>query len=110
LDAKNMLELSLRDEFRSAHLRGTVVSLTDNNSTGATQVAAQDFLEITYPTLDVLKALEAIGPGRGRPVVVMGERGQGKSHILAVMHMLSGTRPRSRDGWRSGRATSNRRL
>jgi hypothetical protein len=98
LDAKNMLELSLRDEFRSAHLRGTVVSLTDNNSTGATQVAAQDFLEITYPTLDVLKALEAIGPGRGRPVVVMGERGQGKSHILAVMHHALRD-PTAVEGW-----------
>ena len=42
-------------------------------------IAAQDFLEITYPTHDLLKGIEAVGPDQGRPVVVIGERGLGKS-------------------------------
>jgi hypothetical protein len=38
----------------------------------------------------VLKALEALAPDHGRPVVLLGERGQGKSHLLAVLyHALS---------------------
>src|SRR5271166_4982947 len=81
-----MLGLSLRDEFKSARLKGTIVSLTDESKSGAIQIPATQFLEITYPTLDVLKALEAVGEGQSCPVVVMGERGLGKSHILAVLH------------------------
>ena len=81
-----MLNLSLREEFRSARLKGTVVELTDDRSTGAVQVAPPQFLDITYPTHDVLKAIEAVNEGQGRPVVVIGERGLGKSHILAVLH------------------------
>ncbi len=81
-----MLGLSLRDEFKSARFTGTIVNLTDESKRGAIQVSAPQFLEITYPTLDVLKALEAVGEGQSRPVVVMGERGLGKSHILAVLH------------------------
>lgn len=81
-----MLNLSLREEFRSARLKGTVVELTDERSTGAVQVAPPAFLDITYPTHDVLKAIEAVNEGQGRPVVVIGERGLGKSHILAVIH------------------------
>ena len=42
---------------------------------------------ITYPTADVQIALKAIGIKRnGRPIVLMGDRGRGKSHIMAVMH------------------------
>jgi uncharacterized protein DUF499 len=81
-----MLNLALRDEFRSARLKGTVVELTDDNHTGAVQVSPAQFLEYTYPTLDVLKAIEAVNDGQGRPVVIIGERGSGKSHILAVLH------------------------
>jgi hypothetical protein len=81
-----MLNLSLREEFRSARLKGTVVELTDDRSTGAVQVAPPQFLDITYPTHDVLKSIEAVNEGQGRPVVVIGERGLGKSHILAVLH------------------------
>lgn len=81
-----MLGLSLREEFRAARLKGTVVELTDDRSTGAVQVSPAQFLEITYPTLDVLKAIEAVNEGQGRPVVIIGERGLGKSHILAVLH------------------------
>lgn len=81
-----MLGLTLRDEFRGKRLKGTAIELANDNKTGATQVAARDFLEITYPTVDLLKALEAVGPGRGRPLVILGERGLGKSHLMAALY------------------------
>jgi hypothetical protein len=44
-------------------------------------------LDITYPTADVQRALEAISTaGGGRPVAFIGQRGRGKSHIVAVLH------------------------
>jgi len=81
-----MLGLNLREEFRGKRLKGTAIELSNENKTGATQIAAKDFLEITYPTRDILKAIEAIGPGQGRSVVIIGERGLGKSHLLAVLY------------------------
>lgn len=81
-----MLGLTLRDEFRGRRLKGTAIELTNKNNTGATQVAAAEFLKITYPSTDVLKMLEAAGPDQGRPVVLKGERGQGKSHLMAVLY------------------------
>jgi hypothetical protein len=79
-----MLELPLRQGFSGKRLKGTAIELANEASTGATQVAAYEFLRITYPALDLLKAVEAVGPGLGRPIVVIGERGLGKSHLLAV--------------------------
>ncbi len=81
-----MLGLKLRDEFRGARLKGTAIELSNDSNTGATQVAAQKFLEITYPTHDLLKGIESIGPDQGRPVVVIGERGLGKSHLMAALY------------------------
>lgn len=81
-----MLGLRLREEFQGRRLRGTAIELANENHTGATQVSAAEFLGITYPTADVLAAMEAIGPGRGQPVVLIGERGQGKSHLLAALY------------------------
>jgi hypothetical protein len=81
-----MLGLSLRKEFRGKRLEGTAIELSNEKKTGATQVAAKDFLEITYPTHDLLKAIEAVGPGQGRPVAVIGERGLGKSHLMAALY------------------------
>jgi len=81
-----MLGLKLRDEFKGRRLKGTAIELTNKNKTGATQVAAADFLKITYPSTDVLKMLEAAGPDQGRPIVLMGERGQGKSHLMAALY------------------------
>ena len=81
-----MLNLRLRQEFLGKRLKGTAIELANREGSGATQVAARDFLEITYPTHDVLKGIEAIGPDQGRPVVVIGERGSGKSHLLATLH------------------------
>jgi transcriptional regulator with AAA-type ATPase domain len=81
-----MLNLKSRLEFAGKRLKGTAIELSNKEGSGATQVAARDFLEITYPTHDVLKGIEAIGPDQGRPIVVIGERGTGKSHLLATLH------------------------
>ena len=81
-----MLGLTLRDEFRSKRLKGTAIELSNDSNTGATQIAAEEFLNITYPTHDLLKGIEAVGPGQGRPVVVIGERGLGKSHLMAALY------------------------
>ena len=81
-----MLGLTLREEFRGKRLKGTAIDLSNDSNTGATQIAAQEFLEITYPTHDLLKGIEAVGPNQGRPVVVIGERGLGKSHLMAALY------------------------
>lgn len=81
-----MLGLTLRDEFRGKRLKGTAIELSNDTNTGATQIAAQEFLAITYPTHDLLKGIEAVGPNQGRPVVVIGERGLGKSHLMAALY------------------------
>ena len=81
-----MLGLTLRDEFKGRRLKGTAIELTNKNNTGATQVSAEDFLRITYPSHDVLKIIEAAGPTQGRPITIKGERGQGKSHLMAVLY------------------------
>ena len=72
-----MLGLTLREEFRGKRLKGTAIELSNDQHTGATQIAAKQSLEITYPTHDLLKGIEAVGPSQGRPVVVIGERGLG---------------------------------
>jgi hypothetical protein len=81
-----MLGLTLREEFQGRRLKGTAIELANENNTGATQIGAATFLGITYPTADVVSAMEAIGPGHGQPVVLIGERGQGKSHLLAALY------------------------
>lgn len=81
-----MLGLSLRADFQSKRLEGTAIELTNEKGQGATQIPAAEFLRITYPSGDLLKALEAVGPDQGRPVVLIGERGQGKSHLLAALY------------------------
>lgn len=81
-----MLGLTLREEFRGRRLKGTAIELSNDSKTGATQIAAKQFLEITYPTHDLLKGIEAVGPNQGRPVVVIGERGLGKSHLMAALY------------------------
>lgn len=80
-----MIGLTLREEFRGKRLKGTAIELANDSNTGATQIAAKQFLEITYPTHDLLKGIEAVGPNQGRPVVVIGERGLGKSHLMAAL-------------------------
>src|ERR1035441_10522045 len=81
-----MLGLNLRPEFRSRRISGTMIELSNAQKTGATQRPAAEFLEISYPTTDLLSAIEATGPKNDRPVVFIGERGQGKSHLMAVLY------------------------
>jgi hypothetical protein len=96
-----MLALTLRDEFQGRRLKGTAIELANENKTGATQIGAAEFLGITYPTGDVVAAMEAIGPGHGQPVVLIGERGQGKSHLLAALYH-GFTNPEVTGAWLSG--------
>lgn len=82
-----MLNLRLRDEFLGPHMPGTAISLRRRDGAGAAEQGPEQILSITYPTADVQTALRAVSANRGqRPVVLMGERGRGKSHIMAVMH------------------------
>jgi len=84
-----MLGLKLREEFTGRRLSGTTISFTNRRGTGALDRSAKDFLDITYPSVDLLKTVEAIQPGQARPVVIIGTRGQGKSHLMAaISHML----------------------
>jgi hypothetical protein len=92
-----MLGLKLRQEFQGRRLQGTAIELANEKKTGATQVPAPDFLEITYPSSDLLKAIEAIGPDQGRPLVLIGERGQGKSHLMAALYHALSDEPATRN-------------
>ncbi|MCU0573909.1 MAG: DUF499 domain-containing protein, partial [Syntrophobacteraceae bacterium] len=77
----------MRDEFLKAHMPGTAISLRTSDNQGAVQKSPDQILSITYPTDDVRIALKAISASQhGRPIVLMGDRGRGKSHIMAVMH------------------------
>ena len=82
-----MLGLKLREEFLGSHMPGTAISLITSDKQGAAQKSADQILTITYPTADIQTALKAISEKRsGCPIVLMGDRGRGKSHIMAVMH------------------------
>lgn len=83
-----MLGLQLRDEFKGKRLKGTTVDFKNQSGTGALDVTAADFLKITYPSHDLLKTIEATQPGQSRPVVLLGSRGQGKSHLMAALYHL----------------------
>lgn len=93
-----MLDLRLRDEFQGKRLKGTTVDFTNTSKTGALEVPAAEFLKITYPSFDLLKTVDATGPSHSRPVVLLGARGQGKSHLLAALYHLS-TAPDMGDKW-----------
>ena len=93
-----MLELKLREEFRGRRLKGTTVDFTNQAQTGALQVPAVEFLKITYPSFDLLKTIEATSPGHSRPIVLLGTRGQGKSHLMAALYHLC-TEPAAGHGW-----------
>ena len=76
-----MLGLKLRSEFQKKRLKHTQIELEDIH-----EWTAEGFLAITYPSTDLLKTLEALAPGEGRPVVLIGERGKGKSHLMVALH------------------------
>ena len=82
-----MLNLQLRSEFQQGQTPASVISLRNSNKTGAAELEAKKILDITYPTEDVLNALRTLSHTRPpKPVVLMGGKGRGKSHIMAVMH------------------------
>lgn len=82
-----MLGLKLRDEFLGSHMPGTAISLRTSDEQGAAQKSADHILKITYPTADIQTALKSLSEKRSEcPIVLMGDRGRGKSHIMAVMH------------------------
>jgi hypothetical protein len=84
-----MLGLQLRTEFRGVRLRGTTIDFNNAAKTGALDMAAKDFLRITYPSVDLLKTIKAAAPGSDRAVVLIGDKGQGKSHLMAALcHLL----------------------
>lgn len=91
-----MLDLTLRPEFLQPRLKGTAIELEE-----ARQMGAKAFLDLTYPTRDVQVALESIGPEHGKPVVILGERGQGKSHLLATLSFAL-TEPEAARPWLAG--------
>lgn len=84
-----MLGLKLRGEFVGNRSSGTIIDFSNRRGTGALDRPAQDFLAITYPSVDLLKTIESVQPASTRPVVIIGSRGQGKSHLMAALaHML----------------------
>jgi hypothetical protein len=94
-----MLGLKLREEFLGAHMPGTAISLRTSDNQGAAQKGPDYILSITYPTADVQTALRAISVKKsGRPIILMGDRGRGKSHIMAVMHHAVAS-PGVVEGW-----------
>ncbi len=82
-----MLGLKLRPEFAGSTITGTVVSLNKDVPDSFLNLPTLKALEITYPSIDLLQALEAcFSQDSKRYLVIMGERGQGKSHIMGVIH------------------------
>ena len=80
-----MLELTLRQEFKGERLRGTTIDFSADKPTSALQQSTAEFLSITYPSVDLLRVFEATQPDKSRPVVLLGGRGQGKSHLMAAL-------------------------
>jgi len=83
-----MQTLQLRPEFQSEFGAATAIELRNKQNSGWAQTTDPNpLLEITYPTADVQRALEAVSAAAaGRPIVFIGQRGRGKSHIMAVLH------------------------
>lgn len=92
--------LELRDEFRTSHMRATAIELSNRQNTGWTQRDnSNELLEITYPTGDVTRALDSISASSaGKPIVMIGQRGSGKSHIMALLHNAFAN-PNSAQAW-----------
>jgi hypothetical protein len=81
-----MLGLRLRDEFKGERLKGTTIDFSADKTTGVLKKSAAGFLSVTYPSVDMLKVLEAAQPDKARPIVLLGGRGQGKSHLMAALY------------------------
>ena len=80
-----MLDLKLRNEFNQRRAGKMAIELGDAKNTGA-----EYFFAITYPSNDAINMLESCSKLQGEPIIIMGERGKGKSHLLAMLyHALS---------------------
>lgn len=98
-----MLNLQLRDEFKGERLKGTTIDFSDK-ATSALNRPAAEFLGITYPSVDLLRIFEATQPGQSRPVVLLGGRGQGKSHLMAALWHATNS-PAEAESWLAEWAT-----
>lgn len=99
-----MLNLTLRDEFKGERLKGTTIDFSADKETSALKRSSGEFLNITYPSIDLLRILEVTQTGMARPVVLLGGRGQGKSHLMAALwHTMK--EPREAMNWLSDWAT-----
>ncbi len=95
-----MLNLQLRQEFQGPHTPGTMISLRQDGQ-GATEISPDYILSITYPTADVRTALKNVSSSRAqKPLVLLGDRGRGKSHIMALIHHAL-THPQKVEQWAS---------
>jgi hypothetical protein len=82
-----MLSLQLRPEFQSSRLQDTAIELVSSSEKkGAIDRPAKEFFEITYPSTDLVRMLKALEPGVGDTIVLLGDRGIGKSHLMAVAY------------------------
>lgn len=97
-----MPALQLRPEFHTRYMRATAIELSNRQNTGWTQRnAAIELLDITYPTADLRRALEAVSAtAAGKPVAMKAQRGSGKSHIMALIHHAFGS-PEQVESWAS---------
>src|SRR5262249_32627022 len=95
-----MSVLQLRPEFQTQHMRATAIELSNRQNTGWTQrKATSELLDITYPTGEVRRALNGVSASSaGKPIVMMGQRGSGKSHIMALVHHAFGS-PDQVEAW-----------
>jgi hypothetical protein len=84
-------------------MRATAIELSNRQNTGWTQRnAANELLDMTYPTADLRRALEAVSASSaGKPVVMKAQRGSGKSHIMALVHHAFGS-PDQVESWAGG--------
>lgn len=82
-----MLGLQLRQEFRDEQMATAATAFHGVNGSGALDMSPAAFFDITYPSLDVQYGLRALGiAAPGRPVVLIAERGRGKTHVMAALH------------------------
>ncbi|MDQ3621673.1 MAG: DUF499 domain-containing protein [Verrucomicrobiota bacterium] len=81
-----MLNLHLRDEFKGSKLKGTTIDLSHDKAGGVLKRPAADFLGVTYPSTDLLRKVESVQPEQTKPVVLLGGKGQGKSHLMAALY------------------------
>jgi hypothetical protein len=84
-------------------MRATAIELCNRQNTGWAQRSSPDeLLEITYPTADVQRALDAVSvASAGKPIVLLGQRGSGKSHIMALLHNAFAV-PDAVEAWAGG--------